>query len=64
MNLVCKQPFVGDGEEACHLLQNEDSQFDLLLTDCHMPKMDGFALARFVKNHIPQERYKWLSVVR
>ncbi|OEE50902.1 ATP-binding protein [Vibrio anguillarum] len=49
---------VGDGEEAFHLLQSEDSQFDLLLTDCHMPKMDGFALARFVKNHIPQERYK------
>ncbi|ASU21901.1 VieS [Vibrio qinghaiensis] len=48
----------GDGEEACHLLQSEDSQFDLLLTDCHMPKMDGFALTRYVTNHIPKERYK------
>jgi signal transduction histidine kinase/CheY-like chemotaxis protein/HPt (histidine-containing phosphotransfer) domain-containing protein len=37
-----------DGEVALGLLEKEP-RFDLLLTDCHMPNVDGFELARRVR---------------
>jgi PAS domain S-box-containing protein len=37
----------GDGEEALRLLA--DGEWDLLLTDLHMPLMDGYELARAVR---------------
>lgn len=36
-----------DGREALELWKNET--FDLVLTDCHMPEMDGFELARAIR---------------
>ena len=33
---------VGDGEEA--LTRLEQTQVDLIVTDCHMPRMDGIAM--------------------
>jgi len=47
-----------DGREALELLKKH--HFDLVLTDCHMPEMDGFELARTIRKeevltgaHIP-----------
>lgn len=36
-----------DGVEALKALKNEN--YDLLLTDCHMPHMDGYELARAIR---------------
>jgi len=36
-----------DGEDALRLIQKDKP--DLILTDCHMPKMDGFELTKEVK---------------
>ena len=41
-----------DGEEACHLLENLD-QVALIVTDLHMPKMDGIELAKWAQSHYP-----------
>ncbi len=37
-----------DGEDA--LRQLHSRRYDLLLTDCHMPRMDGVALARAARS--------------
>lgn len=48
---------VSDGLEA--LEQLHANAFDILITDCHMPRMDGFELARQIRrqekdgNHLP-----------
>ncbi|HEY5852061.1 MAG TPA: transporter substrate-binding domain-containing protein [Lysobacter sp.] len=38
----------GDGDQALRWLAHGD--FDLLITDCDMPKMDGYALARRIRS--------------
>ncbi|MHA6205585.1 ATP-binding protein [Dyella soli] len=45
--LGCQYSIVEDGEQALDALEGQT--FDLLLTDCHMPNMDGFALARTIR---------------
>ncbi|TNF11171.1 MAG: response regulator, partial [Vibrionaceae bacterium] len=45
---------VNNGQEAYERLQKGAEQFDLLLTDCHMPVMDGYELATLVRDHLPQ----------
>ena len=40
-----------DGQEAWDFFQSTDQEFDLLLTDLEMPRMDGFALTRLVRAH-------------
>lgn len=45
---------VNNGQEAYERLQKGAEQFDLLLTDCHMPVMDGYELATLVREHLPQ----------
>lgn len=37
----------GDGRQAFEAWQTKP--FDLVITDCHMPHMDGFALARAIR---------------
>ncbi|WP_258177080.1 response regulator [Photobacterium damselae] len=39
--------FANDGEEALNLWQQ--NHYDLLLTDCHMPNMDGYELASQIR---------------
>ena len=39
---------VSDGEEALEKLRNDD--FALLITDCEMPRLDGYALARAIRS--------------
>ncbi|MGE8452369.1 MAG: ATP-binding protein, partial [Pseudomonadales bacterium] len=51
---------VGDGRQA--LGQLERAPYALMLTDCHMPEMDGFELARRVRAH-PDRRVRTLPVV-
>ncbi|OAN18650.1 hypothetical protein A3K86_07125 [Photobacterium jeanii] len=38
-----------NGQQALNALQQRD--YDLLLTDCHMPELDGYGLASAVKQH-------------
>ena len=40
---------VGDGEQA--LMQLEQQQFDLMITDCQMPKRDGYSLSRQIRRN-------------
>lgn len=39
--------FANDGEEALNLWQQ--NHYNLLLTDCHMPNMDGYELASQIR---------------
>ena len=41
---------VGDGVEALEQITSKDIAFDVLITDCHMPGINGFELAQRVKN--------------
>ncbi|HAS6346874.1 transporter substrate-binding domain-containing protein [Vibrio sp. IRLE0018] len=43
---------VADGEQAYERLIESGDRFDLLITDCHMPKMDGFELTKKVKAQV------------
>lgn len=40
-----------DGEEAVTIIQNK--QFELVLLDIKMPKMDGFEVLKFIKKNFP-----------
>ncbi len=40
---------VPDGQEALRTL--EEHTFAMVITDCHMPRMDGFELARRIRSH-------------
>jgi two-component system, cell cycle response regulator CpdR len=42
-----------DGAEALEILSNGQNAFDLLLTDIHMPVMDGIALALTAARDLP-----------
>ncbi|WP_376989772.1 ATP-binding protein [Cupriavidus numazuensis] len=50
----------GDGQEALQTLHRE--HFDLVLTDCHMPVMDGFELTRAIRTNT-DERLRALPVI-
>lgn len=41
-----------DGVEAMNVLHHRACDFDLIITDCHMPNMDGFDLTRTVKKEM------------
>ncbi len=43
---------MSDGLQAFEKLSQHPAQYDLLITDCHMPHLDGFALTRKVKQEI------------
>jgi len=49
-----------DGEQAFNMHTN--SPYDIIISDCHMPKMDGFELARKIKQTNPQ-RPIWLIAI-
>ncbi|TWD40957.1 two-component system sensor histidine kinase EvgS [Vibrio crassostreae] len=50
-----------DGDEALTLLKDTDTQYDLIITDCHMPSMDGFTLTLYIRN--ADNAYKNIPVV-
>jgi signal transduction histidine kinase/CheY-like chemotaxis protein/HPt (histidine-containing phosphotransfer) domain-containing protein len=41
--------FVGDGAEALAAYHQNKNKYGLLITDCHMPNMDGYDLARTIR---------------
>lgn len=45
----CEVRIAVNGEEAVVAVQEED--FDFILMDCHMPRMDGYQAARAIRNH-------------
>lgn len=45
---------VSNGQEAYNRLVSAPNHFDLLLTDCHMPVMDGYELASLVRDELPE----------
>jgi two-component system cell cycle sensor histidine kinase/response regulator CckA len=43
-----------DGADAYRVMQEENGNFDLLITDIHMPHMDGPTLAEHVRQTFPR----------
>lgn len=50
----------GDGQEALNLLKQGDHNFDAMLIDIEMPRMDGYSLAIEIKKY---NRYKNLPLI-
>ncbi|MGJ7511105.1 ATP-binding protein [Variovorax sp. GT1P44] len=40
-----------DGEDAWERLMSPDARYAMLLTDCRMPRLDGYELTRRLRNH-------------
>jgi signal transduction histidine kinase/DNA-binding response OmpR family regulator len=43
----------GSAAEALGVLERSEYQFDMIVTDCHMPEMDGFEFVRQMKKRWP-----------
>jgi CheY-like chemotaxis protein len=54
--------FVGDGREAWETLTKNEGRFGLLLTDCHMPFVDGYQLTGLMRDREMHSR-KRLPIV-
>ncbi|MGE4063035.1 MAG: ATP-binding protein [Rhodospirillaceae bacterium] len=54
--------FVGDGREGWEMLSKHDGRYGLLLTDCHMPFLDGYQLTGLIRDRELQSR-KRLPVI-
>ncbi len=50
----------GDGQEALNILKSGDYNFDAMLIDIEMPRMDGYTLATEIKKY---NRYKNLPLI-
>ncbi len=50
----------GDGQEALNILKQGDHNFDAMLVDIEMPRMDGYTLATEIKKY---NRYKSLPLI-
>ena len=50
----------GDGQEALNILKSGDYNFDAMLIDIEMPRMDGYTLANEIKKY---NRYKNLPLI-
>ena len=50
----------GDGQEALNILKQSDYNFDAMLIDIEMPRMDGYTLAMEIKKY---NRYKNLPLI-
>jgi two-component system cell cycle sensor histidine kinase/response regulator CckA len=42
-----------NGADACRVMQEQNGDFDLLVTDVRMPKMDGPSLVQHVRDRFP-----------
>lgn len=52
---------VNDGNEALSQLQNRKDAYDLIITDIHMPNLDGPSLAKVIKEDIV--KYGYINIV-
>ena len=52
-----------DGVEALSLWQNKDRHFDLIITDCHMPVMDGYELTYRIRDLEQQAGTKRIPII-
>jgi two-component system, chemotaxis family, sensor kinase CheA len=50
----------GDGQEALNILKQGDHNFDAMLIDIEMPRMDGYTLATEIKKY---NRYKQMPLI-
>lgn len=58
----CEVVIANNGQEAQEAVLKE--QFDLILLDCHMPIVDGFSAARFIRDHqIKNQQGKAIPIV-
>lgn len=51
--------FANDGHEALQLIKNKD--FDLIISDINMPKMDGIDLFKNVRNLKPKQKFIFMT---
>ncbi|MBB3306709.1 MULTISPECIES: transporter substrate-binding domain-containing protein [unclassified Enterobacter] len=51
-----------DGEQALRLWQKQSSTFDLMITDCTMPIIDGFSLTRMIREEEAQRELPALPI--
>lgn len=47
LGLSCSE--AKDGMEALKLIETNNEHFDIIITDCHMPNLDGFTLAKKIR---------------
>ncbi|PVE05434.1 ATP-binding protein [Limnohabitans sp. Rim28] len=50
-SMGCDAVFVGDGQQAIDVAR--ERSFDVVLMDCHMPGIDGYAAARVIRESMP-----------
>lgn len=55
--------FVSDGREAWDALTRESQRFGLLLTDCHMPFIDGYKLTGLIRDRELTAKSRHLPVI-
>ena len=56
-NLGIEAELVTNGKEALDALMTKPNYYRLLITDCHMPIMDGFELVRNVREMTPDSHF-------
>lgn len=52
-----------NGKQALQLLNNKHSNIDVILMDCHMPVMDGYACTRAIREGHAGERYREIPII-
>jgi CheY-like chemotaxis protein len=52
-----------DGQEAWGMLQANPGRYRLLLTDCHMPKLDGYELTKKIRRNEAAQGLPHLNIV-
>jgi two-component system sensor histidine kinase/response regulator len=55
--LGCRTQTADNGREAINLLKQQDCDVDLILMDCQMPVMDGYAASISLRKGVAGERY-------